>query len=272
MTAMTGTWRPGAAVALALATRATAASCPPGHLSPHNHVDGFVKDSYIVTFPGKWMLIRPRPKPWLRTGTSNELSAKKAKRLAADPAVKSIVQDQMVRASDTQASPPAWGLDRVDQRALPLNAGYTYPGSAGQGVTAYVVDSGVRVTHQDFGGRASYGYDAVDGDYISDDGFGHGTHVAATVAGASYGVAKKAKIVAVRVLDNAGSGTTSSVIAGLDWVTQHATKPAVVNMSLTAPANSALDTAVGNSIAAGITYAVAAGNYNADAAGYSPAG
>ncbi|KPI16439.1 Aqualysin 1 [Actinobacteria bacterium OV450] len=274
----------GIAVAATITISPAVASCPP-RVTSSDVGFGAIKDSYIVTFPKKLDAHSPKAKAVAKkhgaqitrtfsrvlNGYVVKLSAKKAKRLAADPAVKSVVQDQTVRAADTQSGPPSWGLDRVDQRALPLNAGYTYPGSAGQGVTAYIVDSGVRVTHQDFGGRASYGYDAIDGDYISDDGFGHGTHVAATVAGATYGVAKKAKIVAVRVLDNAGSGTTSSVIAGLDWVTQHAAKPAVVNMSLTAPANSPLDTAVGNSIAAGITYAVAAGNYNADTAGYSPA-
>ncbi|MFB7175915.1 S8 family serine peptidase [Streptomyces sp. NPDC056254] len=290
MAAVNKTWRSlsgavvGAAVMLSLATVPAAASRPV-HSVAHQPGGGVVKDSYIVTFPKGMDARSAKAKAVAKkhgarvtrtfgrvlNGYVVEASAGKAKRLAADPAVKSVVQDQLVRSSDTQVGPQAWGLDRVDQRVLPLNASFTYPASAGQGVTAYIVDSGVRVTHQEFGGRASFGYDAVDGDYVSDDGFGHGTHVAATVAGASYGVAKKAKVVAVRVLDNAGSGTTSGVIAGLDWVTQHAVKPAVVNMSLTSTANSALDTAVANSIAAGLTYTVAAGNYNADAAGYSPA-
>ncbi|MGW3660720.1 S8 family serine peptidase [Streptomyces sp. NPDC005151] len=204
-------------------------------------------------------------------GYAVELTEKQAKRFAADPAVESVVQDQTVKATGTQPNPPSWGLDRVDQRALPLDKSYTYPGTAGRGVTAYIIDTGVRISHQDFGGRASYGYDAVDGDNIAADGNGHGTHVAGTVAGSSYGMAKDAKIVAVRVLDNAGNGTTSGVIAGVDWVTGNAVKPAVANMSLGGGIDPALDTAVRNSIASGVTYAVAAGNENVDAANSSPA-
>ncbi|WP_055492363.1 S8 family serine peptidase [Streptomyces sp. TP-A0356] len=194
-----------------------------------------------------------------------------AKRFAADPAVSSVVQNRVVHIDTTQSNPPSWGLDRIDQKPLPLNGRYTYPDSAGQGVTAYIIDTGVRITHTDFGGRASYGYDAVDNDTVAQDGNGHGTHVAGTVAGTSYGVAKKAKIVAVRVLDNSGSGTTDKVIAGIDWVARNRSGPSVANMSLGGTADSALDTAVRNTIASGVTFAVAAGNSNADASGYSPA-
>lgn len=204
-------------------------------------------------------------------GYAANLSETEAKRLAADPAVAQVVQDTTVKASGTQVNPPSWGLDRIDQANLPLNGSYTYPDSAGSGVTAYVIDTGVRITHVDFGGRASYGYDAIDNDFVADDGNGHGTHVAGTVAGTSYGVAKKAKIVGVRVLNNAGSGTTAQVVAGVDWVTANAVKPAVANMSLGGGANTAIDTAVRNSIASGITYAVAAGNNGLPAANYSPA-
>jgi subtilisin family serine protease len=203
-------------------------------------------------------------------GYSVTLSEAQAKKLAADPAVESVVQDRVFTISGTQPN-PTWGLDRIDQRNLPLDRSYTYPDPGGEGVTAYVIDTGVRITHSDFGGRASYGYDAVDNDNTAQDGHGHGTHVAGTVGGTTYGVAKKAKIVGVRVLNNQGSGTTAQVVAGIDWVTKNAVKPAVANMSLGGGADTALDTAVRNSIASGITYAVAAGNENTNASNSSPA-
>ncbi|MCZ7458192.1 S8 family peptidase [Streptomyces sp. WMMC940] len=204
-------------------------------------------------------------------GYAVELSEAQARKFAADPAVESVVQNRVFTISGTQPNPPSWGLDRIDQRALPLDQSYTYPDSAGEGVTAYIIDTGVRISHNDFGGRASYGYDAIDNDNTAQDGNGHGTHVAATVAGGSYGVAKKAKVVGVRVLNNSGSGTTAQVVAGIDWVTQNAVKPAVANMSLGGGVDTALDTAVRNSIASGVTYAVAAGNSGANASNYSPA-
>ncbi|GAA3220271.1 serine protease [Streptomyces thermocoprophilus] len=198
-------------------------------------------------------------------------SETEAKRLAADPAVASVVQNRTFHIDGTQPSPPSWGLDRIDQRNLPLNNSYTYPDSAGEGVTAYIIDTGVRITHSDFGGRASYGYDAVDNDNTAQDGNGHGTHVAGTVAGSKYGVAKKAKIVAVRVLNNSGSGTTAQVVAGIDWVARNHTGPSVANMSLGGGADSTLDAAVRNAIASGVTFAVAAGNDSSNASNYSPA-
>ncbi|GEC05855.1 serine protease [Streptomyces spinoverrucosus] len=204
-------------------------------------------------------------------GYAIEADETEAKRLAADPAVASVVQNRTFTIAGTQPSPPSWGLDRIDQRNLPLNNSYTYPDSAGQGVTAYVIDTGVRITHSDFGGRASYGYDAIDNDNTAQDGHGHGTHVAGTVAGNAYGVAKKANIVGVRVLNNSGSGTTAQVVAGIDWVAQNAVKPAVANMSLGGGADSALDTAVRNAIASGVTFAVAAGNESTNASTRSPA-
>ncbi|MDT0614563.1 S8 family peptidase [Streptomyces lancefieldiae] len=204
-------------------------------------------------------------------GYAVEASETEAKRLAADPAVASVVQNRTFHVTGTQPSPPSWGLDRIDQRNRPLDNSYTYPDSAGQGVTAYVIDTGVRITHNDFGGRASYGYDAIDNDNTAQDGHGHGTHVAGTVGGSSYGVAKQAKIVGVRVLDNSGSGTTAQVVAGIDWVARNAVKPAVANMSLGGGADSALDTAVRNAIASGVTFAVAAGNESTNASTKSPA-
>ncbi|WP_328873635.1 S8 family peptidase [Streptomyces sp. NBC_00287] len=204
-------------------------------------------------------------------GYAVEASAAEAKKFAADPAVAAVVQNRTFSIAATQPSPPSWGLDRVDQRNLPLNSSYTYPDSAGQGVTAYVIDTGVRITHSDFGGRASYGYDAVDNDNTAQDGHGHGTHVAGTVAGTAYGVAKKARVVGVRVLNNSGSGTTAQVVAGIDWVAQNAVKPAVANMSLGGGADTAIDTAVRNAIASGVTFAVAAGNESTNASTRSPA-
>ncbi|MDG4861893.1 S8 family peptidase [Streptomyces sp. T-3] len=205
-------------------------------------------------------------------GYAVSLSETEAKRLAADPAVATVEQNRTVRADATQTNAP-WGLDRIDQANLPLNGTYTYPDSAGTGVTAYVIDTGVRISHSEITGRAVNGYDAVDGDNTAQDGNGHGTHVATTIAGKTYGVAKKAKVVAVRVLDNNGSGTTAGVVAGIDWVTSNhaAGAPAVANMSLGGGASATLDNAVKRSIADGVTYAVAAGNSNANASGYSPA-
>jgi subtilisin family serine protease len=204
-------------------------------------------------------------------GYAVEASETEAKRLAADPAVASVTQNRIFGITGTQPSPPSWGLDRIDQKNLPLNSSYTYPDSAGQGVTAYVIDTGVRVTHSDFGGRASYGYDAVDNDNTAQDGHGHGTHVAGTVAGSAYGVAKQAKVVGVRVLNNSGQGTTAQVVAGIDWVARNAALPAVANMSLGGPADTAIDTAVRNAITSGVSFVVAAGNESTNASTRSPA-
>ncbi|KUO16361.1 S8 family peptidase [Streptomyces dysideae] len=245
-----------------------------------------IKDSYIVTLKksaglkasssaGK-NLVKEYGGSVIKTfstalnGYTATLSATEAKRLAADPAVASVEQNQRVQMDATQSNAP-WGLDRIDQTSLPLSGTYTYPDTAGSGVTVYVIDTGVRITHRDFGGRARYGYDAVDGDTTAQDGNGHGTHVASTVAGSTYGVAKKANIVAVRVLNNSGSGTTAGVVAGIDWVTANHSGPSVANMSLGGGASTALDTAVRNSIASGVTYAIAAGNSSANASSYSPA-
>jgi subtilisin family serine protease len=204
-------------------------------------------------------------------GYAIRTDVRRAGRLAADPRVASVVQDTRVRLDRTQHEPPSWGLDRVDQPSLPLNRSYTWPGSAGAGVTVYVIDSGVRTTHRDFGGRAAHGWDFVGNDEVASDANGHGTHVAGTVAGTTHGVAKKARVVSVRVLDAAGAGTTARVIAGIDWVTRHAKKPAVANLSLGGPRNDRLDAAVRASIASGVTYTVAAGNDGRPAGLYSPA-
>jgi subtilisin family serine protease len=182
--------------------------------------------------------------------------------IAADGRVAYVEQDREVRASATQAG-ATWGIDRIDQHALPLSGTFTYA-NTGSGVKAYIIDTGILTSHAEFGGRAVNGLDTVDGSLPAADCHGHGTHVAGTVGGATYGVAKGVTLVAVRVLNCNGSGTTSGVIAGVDWVTgDHlAGQPAVANMSLGGSASNSLDTAVRNSITDGVSYAVAAGNGN----------
>ncbi|MFE9928867.1 S8 family serine peptidase [Streptomyces sp. NPDC005533] len=202
--------------------------------------------------------------------SASGMTPKEAKRLAADPAVGTVVQNKRFHISETQEKPPSWGLDRIDQAATAGDQKYTYPDGGGEGVTAYVIDTGVRISHKDFGGRAAHGFDAIDNDDSADDGNGHGTHVAGTIAGTAHGVAKKAKVVAVRVLDDNGSGTTEQVVAGIDWVTKNHSGPSVANMSLGGGADEALDAAVKRAIASGVTFAVAAGNESSDAGQGSP--
>ena len=202
-------------------------------------------------------------------GFSARLSQSAVEALRSNPHVAFIEADSRVHASDTQ-SPATWGLDRIDQRNRPLSNSYTY-NATGAGVTAYIIDTGIRFSHTQFGGRAVTGFDSVDGG-SADDCNGHGTHVAGTVGGSVHGVAKGVRLVGVRVLNCQGSGTNSGVIAGVDWVTgNHAAgQPAIANMSLGGGANIALDSAVNNSIADGVSYVVAAGNSNANACNSSP--
>ncbi|AIG78124.1 S8 family peptidase [Amycolatopsis japonica] len=243
--------------------------------------EGAVADSYIVVLKDGSTADKPslaskfggaigRQYTQGISGFSVALKERQAKRLAADPAVAFVEQNKVLRAEATQTNPPSWGLDRIDQRDLPLDGKYTYSTTASN-VNVYVLDTGIRATHTDFGGRVKQGYDFVDNDTNADDGYGHGTHVAATIAGAKYGVAKGASLYPVRVLGSDGSGTTAGVISGVDWITKNAKKPAVANASLGGGASTALDTAVRNSIKSGVTWTIAAGNSNVNAANTSPA-
>jgi subtilisin family serine protease len=206
-------------------------------------------------------------------GFAASMSEQQAKQLAADPNVAYVEQNQTFHVTTDQPSPPSWGLDRVDQRSLPLNQNYSYSTTASN-VHAYIIDTGLDLDHPDYGGRASSGFDAVDGG-TADDGHGHGSHVAGTIGGNTYGLAKGVSLVAVRVLNAQGSGTTAQVVAGIDWVTDNAIRPAVANMSLGGGVSTAIDDAVRNSITNDegehVTYAIASGNSNANACNFSPA-
>src|SRR4029434_8781353 len=200
-------------------------------------------------------------------GFAAEMSEEDAEKLSEDFRVEFVEEDAVITADVTQNNPP-WGLDRIDQRNRPLNAIYTFNWT-GAGVRAYVIDTGIRTSHTQFGGRASNVFDAFGGSGA--DCNGHGTHVSGTVGGSTYGVAKSALLRGVRVLNCSGSGATSGVIAGVDWVRNNRINPAVANMSLGGGASSALDTAVNNLSNSGVAIAVAAGNSNANACNSSPA-
>jgi aqualysin 1 len=204
-------------------------------------------------------------------GFSVRMPEEQAARLANDPRVAFVEEDGVVSLVTTQTN-ATWGLDRIDQRDLPLNATYNY-NATGSGVKAYIIDTGIRATHTQIAGRVISGFTAINDGLGTNDGNGHGTHVSGTVGGTTYGVAKNVTLVAVRVLDSSGSGTNSGVISGVDFVTSdhQAGQPAVANMSLGGGISSALDTAVSNSIADGVSYAIAAGNSNVDACTTSPA-
>ncbi|MFD9699787.1 S8 family serine peptidase [Lentzea sp. NPDC059081] len=206
-------------------------------------------------------------------GFSATMSKQQAKRLAADPSVAYVEQDRTVQILTDQLNPPSWGIDRIDQADLPLDSRYSYTADA-SGVTAYVIDTGINYDHTDFGGRASFGFDAYTDGRNGKDCHGHGTHVSGTIGGATFGVAKNVTLKAVRVLNCSGGGSVATEAAGVDWVTANAVLPAVANMSIyTGTANEpsrVLDDAVRASISRGVTYVVAAGNFNDDSCKYSP--
>ncbi|WP_018682908.1 S8 family peptidase [Actinokineospora enzanensis] len=206
-------------------------------------------------------------------GFSATMSADAAANVARDPGVQYVQQATRVRIADTQSNPPNWGDDRIDQNALPLNQTYNYPANAGQGAHVYVLDTGINPNHVDFTGRILPGYDFVDKDNAPTDCHGHGTHVSGTAVGTTYGVAKKATVTAVRVLDCGGSGSNDNIIAGLNWVKTNAVKPAVVNYSVGCYqrcSDSTIDNAVKSLIASGIQWVQAAGNANDNACYFSP--
>jgi subtilisin family serine protease len=202
-------------------------------------------------------------------GFAVRTSARAAQAIARDPRVAYVEQDVRAHVTDVQR-PATWGLDRIDQRDLPLDTAYTYRDRAA-GVHAYVIDTGLAAGHPDFGGRASLDFDAIVGPNPGGDCHGHGTHVAGTIGSATWGVAKGVRLHGVRVISCWGSGQGTSIIAGVEWVTRNHVKPAVVNMSIGVRPGTALESAVRRSIAAGITYTVAAANDNKDACGSSPA-
>ncbi|MCY1138720.1 S8 family peptidase [Actinoplanes sp. Pm04-4] len=261
-----------AAVTAAVAVGTPAAAAPTGDLRLAGAATA-IPDSYIVVLqPGAKTQAasvggQVRQQLGIINGYEAKMSQAQAKRLAASPGVAYVEQNQTISLNATQNN-ATWGIDRIDQRNRPLSTTYTYPTTASN-VTAYIIDTGIRYTHNEFsGGRATAGYDAVGTGAV--DCNGHGTHVAGTVGGTTYGVAKQVRLVGVRVLNCSGSGTTAGVIAGVNWVGQQTARPAVANMSLGGGVSTTLDNAVNNAISRGITFALAAGNSSANACNSSP--
>jgi subtilisin family serine protease len=234
-----------------------------------------IADEYIVVFKdgvapqalAAELSVSPRHTYSIINGFAATLNASQLAALRNNPRVAYVEQDAIVERKSTQTSAP-WGLDRIDQRALPLNGTYNYTTTAST-VTAYIIDTGIQTSHPQFGGRASNVYDAFGG--TGNDCNGHGTAVASIVGGSVYGVAKAVRLRGVRVMDCNGSGTISGIIAGMDWVRVNRINPAVANMSLGGGFSSSLNTAANNLANSGVFLSVAAGNSNSDACNYSPA-
>lgn len=207
---------------------------------------------------------------YVRQGYIANMSAADAEMLKNNPEIESIEQDQVFSINATTQSNPVWSLDRVDQANLPLNKSYSYD-TDGSGVHVYILDTGINANHQEFAGRIGEGYDFIDNDSQPQDCNGHGTHVAGTIAGTTYGAAKKATIHSVRVLDCNGSGMSSSILQGIDWIAKNHKGATVANMSLGSTKSTSVNNAVQNAIGSGVNFVVAAGNDNKDACGYSPA-
>jgi subtilisin family serine protease len=226
---------------------------------------GLVAENLVSRFGGKVFLTYEHA---LR-GFAIRMTPEQARALSAAPEVEYVEENGRVSISENQPD-PTWGIDRIDQHDLPLNQSYLYNAS-GKGVHAYIIDTGIRISHQEFGGRAEHSFDSFSDGQKGNDCNGHGTHVAATVGGNLYGVAKGVQLHAVRVLNCDGSGSIAGVIAGVDWVANNRVLPAVANMSLGGGKSDALDDAVRRAIGSGVTFVVAAGNENQDACTRSPA-
>ncbi|GIM96689.1 S8 family serine peptidase [Paractinoplanes toevensis] len=256
---------------------AAAAVAAAGTVVPAQAAEGNVIGAGLPgSIPGRYIVTKKAPGGLSAQGAARSssyaarLTAKQARRLAANPAVAFVEQDRIVHAETTTYRNPVWGLDRIDQKPVTLSKTYT-PSDDGSSVHAYVIDTGIRITHSEFGGRASYGFNFVDHNTNAADCEGHGTHVAGTIGGRTYGVAKSVQLVAVKVLDCDGEGELSEVIAGINWVTKNAKKPAVANLSLGGSNSPSLNAALQKLINSGVTVAVAAGNENVNAAKESPA-
>ncbi|MEU0373213.1 S8 family peptidase [Streptomyces sp. NPDC006283] len=261
---------------------ATARSAPVPELAPLHRAAHAVPGRYIVTLAESADSTEMASKVGAKAlftytsalrGFAADLTADQLKQVRLMPGVTAVEEDATVSAlvpASSLAPAPSWGLDRIDQRELPLDSDFTTAGS-GQGVDAYVLDTGIDYGHSEFGGRAVFGYDAIRDGRRGQDCHGHGTHVAGTVGGSTYGVAREVSLVSVRVLDCEGNGTLSGIIAGMDWVAANAEQPAVLNASLGSDRSTAVNNAADALADSGVLPVVAAGNDAQNACNVSPA-